>query len=50
MKKTKGKAKPKLTASDLAKKGGAATLKKHGKAHFRAIAKKRWAKVKKTST
>jgi len=35
-----------LTASDLAKKGGLATLKKHGKPHFRAIAKKRWDEVK----
>jgi hypothetical protein len=45
--KTKSKRKVRLTASDLAKKGGKATLKKHGKSHFSAIAKKRWAKEKK---
>jgi len=39
--------KKKLTASDLAKKGGKATLKKHGKDHFSKIAKKRWADEKK---
>ena len=34
----------KMTAADLAQKGGKATLKKHGKDHFSKIAKKRWAK------
>ena len=43
----KKKTKSKLTASDLAQKGGEATLKKHGKSHFSAMAKKRWAKDKK---
>lgn len=28
-------------------KGGKATLKKHGKKHFRDLARKRWAKNKK---
>lgn len=45
--KAKTKKQSNLTASELAKKGGTATLKKHGKSHFSAIAKKRWAKVKK---
>lgn len=38
--------KKKLIVSDIAKKGGEATLKKHGKAHFSNMAKKRWEKVK----
>lgn len=29
----------------IAKQGGNATLKKHGKKHYKAMAKKRWAKV-----
>lgn len=38
-----------MSVSDFAKKGGKATLKKHGKGHFAAIAKKRWAKEKSKS-
>ena len=38
-----------MTVSDFAKKGGKATLKKHGKDHFKEIAKKRWAKEKSKS-
>ena len=34
-------------ATAYGKLGGKATLKKHGKDHFRNIAKKRWAKQKK---
>jgi hypothetical protein len=29
----------------IAQQGGRATLKKHGKKHYKAMAKKRWAKV-----
>lgn len=32
-------------ATVIARKGGIATLKKHGKKHFKLMAKKRWAKV-----
>jgi len=47
MKKTSDKPKRrKLTVHATGKKGGQATLKKYGKAHFRAIAKKRWDKEK----
>ena len=34
--------KKKLTVTEISKKGGAATLKKHGKAHYVAAARKRW--------
>jgi hypothetical protein len=34
----------KITASDLARKGGKATFKKYGKSHFSKIAKARWKK------
>lgn len=40
--------KQKLTVHATGRKGGETTLKKYGKAHYRAIAKKRWEKVKKT--
>jgi hypothetical protein len=33
-------------AKKMAKKGGATTLKKHGKKHYKAMAKARWAKSK----
>lgn len=36
--------KKKLTVNEVSKKGGQATLKKYGKAHYRAIAQKRWGK------
>ena len=36
--------KKKLTVNEVSKKGGQATLKKYGKAHYRAIANKRWGK------
>lgn len=36
----------KLTVEVTGQKGGKTTLKKHGKAHFKAMAKKRWAKTK----
>ena len=32
-------------AKVIAKAGGVATLKKHGKKHYKAMAKKRWAKA-----
>lgn len=36
-----------VSVSDVAKKGGEATLKKHGKEHYQKIARKRWDDVKK---
>ena len=38
--------KRKLTVEATGKQGGLATLKKYGKKHYAAIAKKRWEKVK----
>jgi len=34
--------KKKLTVAEIAKKGGVATLKKHGKEHYQKAAAKRW--------
>lgn len=34
----------KEAAKIIAKKGGVATLKKHGKKHYKKMAEKRWAK------
>lgn len=39
--------KKELTATELAKMGGTATLKKYGKKHFSDLVKKRWANEKK---
>lgn len=38
--------KKKLTVTEISKKGGIATLKKHGKQHYVAAARKRWDKKK----
>lgn len=42
----KTKKKVTLSASEVARKGGMATLKKYSKDHFSKIAKKRWRKEK----
>lgn len=39
--------KKELTATELAKMGGIATLEKYGKKHFSDLVKRRWAKEKK---
>jgi hypothetical protein len=41
--------KKKLTALEIQTRGGQATLKKLGKKHYKDMAKKRWAKVKKVA-
>lgn len=48
-KKIVSKKKRSLTVKTTGKMGGQSTLKKHGKSHFSAIAKKRWEKVKSNS-
>lgn len=40
----------KILLSTIGKRGGNATLKKKGKKHFKAMAKKRWSLTKKQST
>lgn len=38
--------KKKLNVQDIGRKGGKTTLKKHGKDHYKKIARARWAKQK----
>jgi hypothetical protein len=45
----KKKTEKKMTASELALRGGKATLKKHGPEHYRKMVEKRWRNVRKAN-